>query len=172
MASGSPADDFIIQPIFLPASNPRSSPIRETFWEGLAILAASTTPDAFSPRFDRSARPRQSAFESPGWGFRKSSRRSIGQFGRGSARVFVGSPNEGGGAMPTKTATAGFRRAEGVGIGLAISRTIAESHSGQLLATPNSLEGAVFQFALRADDKQKSSSKSTQSLIAAPGLVS
>lgn len=37
---------------------------------------------------------------------------------------------------------------EGMGMGLAISRTIIESHGGRLWATPNSPKGAVFQFRL------------------------
>jgi signal transduction histidine kinase len=37
---------------------------------------------------------------------------------------------------------------EGMGMGLAISRTIIESHGGRLWATPNSPKGAVFQFTL------------------------
>jgi C4-dicarboxylate-specific signal transduction histidine kinase len=39
-------------------------------------------------------------------------------------------------------------KAEGMGMGLAISRTIIESHGGRLWATSNSARGAVFQFTL------------------------
>jgi signal transduction histidine kinase len=37
---------------------------------------------------------------------------------------------------------------DGMGMGLAISRTIIESHGGRLWATSNSPKGAVFQFQL------------------------
>jgi signal transduction histidine kinase len=39
-------------------------------------------------------------------------------------------------------------KADGMGMGLAISRTIIESHGGRLWATSNSPHGAVFQFTL------------------------
>lgn len=39
-------------------------------------------------------------------------------------------------------------KADGMGMGLAISRTIIESHGGRLWATSNSPRGAVFQFTL------------------------
>lgn len=43
---------------------------------------------------------------------------------------------------------------DGMGMGLAISRTIIESHGGRIWATPNSPRGAVFQFTLPASEEQ------------------
>ncbi|MBV8642367.1 MAG: hypothetical protein JO225_00435, partial [Candidatus Eremiobacteraeota bacterium] len=37
---------------------------------------------------------------------------------------------------------------QGLGMGLAISRSIIEAHGGRLWTTPNTPNGAVFQFAL------------------------
>jgi C4-dicarboxylate-specific signal transduction histidine kinase len=42
---------------------------------------------------------------------------------------------------------------DGMGIGLAVSRTIIESHGGQLWASPNVPKGAVFQFRLPTNDE-------------------
>jgi signal transduction histidine kinase len=42
---------------------------------------------------------------------------------------------------------------DGMGIGLAVSRTIIESHGGELRALPNEPNGAVFQFRLSTNDK-------------------
>ena len=41
---------------------------------------------------------------------------------------------------------------DGMGIGLAVSRTIIDSHGGQLRALPDVPKGAVFQFRLPAND--------------------
>ncbi|MBV8190973.1 MAG: PAS domain S-box protein [Alphaproteobacteria bacterium] len=44
-------------------------------------------------------------------------------------------------------------KASGMGIGLAVSRTIVEAHGGRLWAVPNQPHGAVFQFTLPANDE-------------------
>jgi len=41
---------------------------------------------------------------------------------------------------------------EGMGMGLAICRSIIEAHDGRLWVTPNTPQGAVFQFTLNVDD--------------------
>jgi signal transduction histidine kinase len=43
---------------------------------------------------------------------------------------------------------------EGMGMGLAISRTIIEAHGGALWATPNLPQGATFRFKLPADGEE------------------
>jgi signal transduction histidine kinase len=39
-------------------------------------------------------------------------------------------------------------KADGLGIGLSISRSIIEAHGGQLAGNPNEPQGAVFRFSL------------------------
>jgi C4-dicarboxylate-specific signal transduction histidine kinase len=46
-------------------------------------------------------------------------------------------------------------KAEGMGMGLAISRSIVEAHDGRLWATPNTGPGATFQFVLPAQTQQE-----------------
>jgi PAS domain S-box-containing protein len=45
-------------------------------------------------------------------------------------------------------------KAEGMGMGLAISRTIIEAHGGRLWATPNEPQGAIFRFRLPTDSEE------------------
>jgi C4-dicarboxylate-specific signal transduction histidine kinase len=47
-------------------------------------------------------------------------------------------------------------KAQGMGIGLAVSRTIVQAHEGLLWARPNKPHGAVFAFTLPLDPKQAS----------------
>jgi signal transduction histidine kinase len=42
---------------------------------------------------------------------------------------------------------------DGIGMGLAISRSIVEAHSGHLSAAPNPPHGAVFRFTLPVEEK-------------------
>ena len=43
-------------------------------------------------------------------------------------------------------------KAEGIGIGLSISRSIIEAHGGRLWAQPNTPHGAIFRFSLPAEE--------------------
>jgi signal transduction histidine kinase len=45
---------------------------------------------------------------------------------------------------------------DGMGMGLAISRTIIQAHGGRLWATPNVPQGAIFQFRLPTDREEVS----------------
>jgi signal transduction histidine kinase len=45
---------------------------------------------------------------------------------------------------------------QGLGMGLAISRSIIEAHGGRLWATANASRGAVFQFALPIGEERRS----------------
>jgi PAS domain S-box-containing protein len=57
------------------------------------------------------------------------------------------------GVAPDRLFTAFYTtKTDGLGIGLAVSRTIIESHGGQLSALPNVPKGAVFQFRLPTND--------------------
>jgi signal transduction histidine kinase len=61
-----------------------------------------------------------------------------------------------GAGIPTDKITDIFKaffttKAGGTGMGLPISRTIIESHGGQLWATPNPKRGATFHFTLPTD---------------------
>ena len=44
-------------------------------------------------------------------------------------------------------------KARGMGMGLSVSQTILQAHGGRLWATPNSSQGATFQFTLPANNE-------------------
>jgi two-component system sensor kinase FixL len=45
-------------------------------------------------------------------------------------------------------------KAEGMGVGLSISRTIVEAHGGRIWTEPNPGGGAIFKFTLRSVDQE------------------
>src|SRR5262249_60360107 len=49
-------------------------------------------------------------------------------------------------------------KAQGMGMGLAISRSIVENHGGRLWAVPNDGPGATFQFTLHVDSNHEKGS--------------
>jgi signal transduction histidine kinase len=60
-------------------------------------------------------------------------------------------------------------KASGMGMGLAICRSIIEAHDGRLWATPNTPQGAVFQFMLPADGASSAGAARGEPSDARPG---
>jgi PAS domain S-box-containing protein len=73
-----------------------------------------------------------------------------GQDGPKAVRVEVRDSGTGLGPKGAERAFEAFytTKAEGIGIGLSISRSIVEAHGGRLWASPNAPHGAVFRFSL------------------------
>jgi C4-dicarboxylate-specific signal transduction histidine kinase len=71
----------------------------------------------------------------------------------GEVLVTVGDSGTGFGSEADRVFTPFFTtKANGMGMGLSISRSLVESHGGRLWATPNSPHGAVLSFTLPASD--------------------
>jgi C4-dicarboxylate-specific signal transduction histidine kinase len=67
----------------------------------------------------------------------------------GNVRVAVTDSGTGLGSEPDRIFTPFYTtKANGIGMGLCISRSLIESHGGRLWATPNVPHGAVFSFTL------------------------
>jgi len=75
----------------------------------------------------------------------------------GKVLVAVGDSGSGLGSDADHVFTPFFTtKADGMGMGLSISRSLVEAHDGRLWATPNSPHGALFYFTLPADARNPS----------------